>query len=36
VKSKKGKGKAAANGEDDEDEECVDLDDVPAPFMPRG
>ena len=36
VKSKKGKGKAAAEDEDDGDEECVDLDDVPAPFMPRG
>jgi ATP-dependent DNA helicase MPH1 len=32
VKGRKGKGKA---DEDDGDEECVDLDDVPAPFMPR-
>jgi len=31
-KSKKGKGRA---GDDENDEECVDLDDVPAPYMPR-
>jgi ATP-dependent DNA helicase MPH1 len=36
IKGKKGKGKAAADDENDGDEECVDLDDVPAPFMPRG
>jgi ATP-dependent DNA helicase MPH1 len=36
VKSKKGKGKAVADDEGDDDEECVDLHDVPAPFMPRG